>query len=141
MAVPPGSRMKMEKVFQEFICITKPYYSFNTETWHPPTDVYETEDALVVKMAISGVRSEDISVTITGDTLTISGKRQDSSNHKKLCFYLMEIRYGYFERSIVLPKNIDANRIEASYKDGFLQITIPKAEEAPKEPKTVKIVL
>lgn len=139
MAVPPGS--EMERVFREFICIKKPYYAFNTETWHPPTDVYETEDAIVVKMAISGVSSEDISATITGDTLTISGKRQDSSNHKKLCFYLMEIRYGYFERSVVLPKNIDQNKIEASYKDGFLQITIPKSEEVQKEPKTVKIAL
>ena len=139
MAVPPESRM--EKVFQEFICVMKPYYSFNTETWRPPTDVYETENDLVVKMSISGVRSEDVSITLTGDTLTISGRRQDSSNHKKICFYLMEIRYGYFERSVVLPKNIDAGKIEASYKDGFLQITIPKAEEATKEPKTVKIAV
>jgi HSP20 family protein len=139
MAVPPGTRM--EKLFQEFISVKKPYYSFNTETWHPPTDVYETENELVVKMAISGVRTEDLSITLTGDTLTISGRRQDTSNHKKQCFYLMEIRYGYFERSIMLPKNIDASKIEANYKDGFLQITIPKAEEATKEPKTVKIVI
>jgi HSP20 family protein len=139
MAVPPGS--EMERMFQEFICIKKPYYSFNTETWHPPTDVYETEEAIVVKMAISGVRSEDVSVTITGNTLTISGKRLDPSNHKKLCFYLMEIRYGYFERSVVLPKNIDASKIEASYKDGFLEITVPKAEEMQRAPKTVKIAL
>ena len=137
MAVPPESGM--EKVFQEFICVMKPYYSFKSETWRPPTDVYETENELVVKMAISGVRSEDVSITLTGDTLTISGRRQDSSNHKKICFYLMEIRYGHFERSVVLPKNIDANKIEASYKDGFLQITIPKAEEAMKAPKAVKI--
>ncbi|HHT9120455.1 MAG TPA: Hsp20/alpha crystallin family protein [Candidatus Hypogeohydataceae bacterium YC41] len=137
MAVTPGSWM--EKAFQEIICIKKPYYSFNTETWHPPTDVYETENELVVKMAISGVRPEDISVILTGDILTISGRRQDPSNHKKLCFYLMEIRYGYFERSIVLPKNIDESRIEASYKDGFLQITIPKAEETKKEQQAVEI--
>ncbi len=95
----------------------------------------------MVKMAISGVRSEDISITLTGDTLTISGKRKDPADHKKLCFYLMEIRYGYFERSIVLPKNIDETKIEASYKDGFLQITIPKAEKVTKEPKAVKITI
>lgn len=139
MAVPPDS--KMEKMFQEFICITKPFYSFDTETWRPPTDVYETDEAFVVKMAISGVSEKDISIVLEGDTLVISGRRLDPSNVKKLCFYLMEIRYGYFERTITLPKYIDENKIEACYKDGFLTITIPKSQEPKTVEKAVRVTL
>lgn len=139
MAFPPST--KFEKIFQEILCITKPVHPFQNENWQPPTDVYETEDHIVIKMAVSGIRAEDVSIVLTGDTLVIRGKRLDPSEHKKVCFYLMEIRYGTFERSIVLPKNIDENHIEASYKDGFLQITIPKAQEASREDKPIKISL
>lgn len=139
MAALPNS--KLEKVFQEFICIKKPFYSFDTETWRPPTDVYETDDAFVVKMAISGTNEKDISILLEGDTLTISGRRLDPSGDKKLCFYLMEIRYGYFERSITLPKYVDENKIEARYKDGFLTINIPKSKEPRRQEKAVKVTL
>ncbi|MEE9584385.1 MAG: hypothetical protein V3W51_02785 [Candidatus Brocadiales bacterium] len=84
MAAPPGS--KMEKIFQEFICIKKPFYSFDTETWRPPTDVYETDDALVVKMVISGASEKDISIVLEGNTLAISGRRLDRSDDKKTLF-------------------------------------------------------
>ncbi len=139
MAVPPGS--KMEKIFQEFICIKKPFYSFDTETWRPPTDVYETDDALVVKMVISGASEKDISIVLEGNTLAISGRRLDRSDDKKLCFYLMEIRYGYFERSITLPKYVDETKIEARYKNGFLTITVPKSQEPRRAEKAVKVTL
>lgn len=139
MAAPPSS--KIEKIFQEFICIKKPFYSFDTETWRPPTDVYETDDAFVIKMAICGVSEKDISIILEEDTLIISGRRIDPSDHKKLCFYLMEIRYGYFERSITLPKYVDENKIEARYKDGFLTIIVPKSDEPRRVEKAVKVAL
>ncbi len=139
MALSPDS--KLDKIFQEFICIKKPYFSFDTETWRPPTDVYETDEALVVNMAIAGASEKDISIVLEGDTLTISGRRIDPSDHKKLCFYLMEIRYGYFERSISLPKYVDENNIEARYKDGFLSINVPKSARPRDVAKTVKVTL
>ncbi|MGR3294821.1 MAG: Hsp20/alpha crystallin family protein [Candidatus Bathyanammoxibius sp.] len=139
MAVPPDSKLK--ELFQEFICIKRPYFSFDTETWRPPTDVYETEDALIVKMAIAGASEKDISIVLEGNTLTISGRRIDPSGHKKLCFYLMEIRYGYFERSITLPKYVDENNIEARYKDGFLSINVPKSAEPSKTVQIVRVTL
>ncbi len=139
MAVPPSS--KMDKIFQEFICIKKPFLSFDTETWRPPTDVYETEEAFIIKMAIAGAREKDISIVLEGNTLMISGKRLDSSEHKKLCFYIMEVRYGYFGRSITLPKYVDEDKIEAHYKDGFLTITMPKSQEPRRTEKAVRIYL
>ncbi|MFQ5862909.1 MAG: Hsp20/alpha crystallin family protein [Candidatus Brocadiales bacterium] len=139
MALPPSS--KIEKIFQEFICIKKPFYVFDTETWRPPTDVYETDEAIVVKMAISGASEKDISIVLEGNTLIISGRRLDPSDDKKLCFYLMEIRYGYFERGITLPKYIDENKIEARYKDGFLTITVPKTQEPRTVEKAIKVTL
>ncbi|MCB7128550.1 MAG: Hsp20/alpha crystallin family protein [Candidatus Brocadiales bacterium] len=139
MAVPPS--FKMDKIFQEFICIKNPFHSFDTETWRPPTDVYETEEAFIIKMAVAGAREKDISIVLEGNTLVISGKRLDPSEHKKLCFYVMEVRYGYFERSITLPKYVDEDKIEAHYKDGFLAITVPKSQEPRRTEKAVRIYL
>lgn len=132
---------KTEGVFEGAFCFKKPSVSFSHELWIPPTDVYETPDEFVVKMAISGVKSDDISVEFSGDILTISGKRFDNTNHEKTCFYQVEIRYGYFERKIALPKAIDENNISATYKDGFLLVTIPKSQPPATESLSVKITL
>ena len=130
---------KIEGVFEGVFLYKKPMASFSHELWIPPTDVYETPDKLVVKMAISGVKSDDVSVEFSDGILTISGKRFDDSNHEKIRFYQVEIRYGYFERKIALPKTIDENNISATYKDGFLLITIPKSQPPAAEKLSVKI--
>lgn len=132
---------KTEGAFEGAFCVKKPTGSFSHELWIPPTDVYETPDAFVVKMAISGIKSDDISVEFSDSILTISGKRFDKSNHEKTCFYQVEIRYGYFERKIALPKTIDENNISAKYKDGFLLVTIPKSHPPATESLSVKIKL
>lgn len=132
---------KVEGAFEGAFFPKKPMVSFNREMWVPPTDVYETPKELVVKMAISGVKPEDISVEFADGILTISGKRFDDSNHEKTRFYQVEIRYGYFERKIALPKTIDENNISATYKDGFLLVTIPKSHTPTIESLSVKITL
>ncbi|HHT9126137.1 MAG TPA: Hsp20/alpha crystallin family protein [Candidatus Brocadiia bacterium] len=133
---------KVEGVFVEgTFLLKKPTVSFSHELWIPPTDVYETPEEFVVKMAISGIKPNDISVEFSAGILTISGKRFDNSNHKKTHFYQVEIRYGYFERKIVLPKTIDENNISATYKDGFLLVTIPKSQAPTKKSLSVKITL
>ncbi len=132
---------KVEGGLEGAFFLKKPTVSFSHELWAPPTDVYETPDEYVVKMAISGIRSDDISVEFSDGILTISGKRIDNSNHEKTRFYQVEIRYGYFERMIALPKTVDENNIRAAYKDGFLLVTIPKSQPPTTEILSVKITL
>ena len=129
----------IEKLFEEFFFMAKSHDFASSTPWQPPTDVYETEKNIIIKMAVSGLRPEDISVTFSDRILTVSGKRGDDSSHQKVCFYQVEIRYGYFERKIKIPKQVDANNIHATYENGFIVITIPKSEKAFNSTISIKI--
>ncbi len=129
----------IEKLFEEFFFMAKSHDFASSPPWQPPTDVYETEKNIIIKMSVSGLRPEDISILFSDQILTVSGKRGDDSAHQKVCFYQVEIRYGYFERKIKIPKQVDANNIHATYESGFIVITIPKAEKAFNSTISIKI--
>ena len=93
--------------------------------WQPPTDVYETEDALIVRVEVAGMRENDFSIEIKGHLLIIRGIRSDASHPRS--FHQMEIRFGEFQIELELPIPIDTNSIEAIYNNGFLLIILPKA--------------
>jgi HSP20 family protein len=93
--------------------------------WRPPTDVYETEDAIVIRVEIAGMREQDFSVALEDRTLTIRGIRSDPTERR--AFYQMEIPFGEFSTGVELPAQIVPEGVEAVYRDGFLQITLPKA--------------
>lgn len=128
-----------EGLFKEFFIFGKDIHASSSTPWRPPTDVYETPDELIVKMSIPGTRPEDIKISFSEQTLRISGHRTDTSSHEKTCFYQVEIRYGYFERCIFIPKSVDADNIKAIYKDGFLQVTLPKSSQKSSQTLYVKI--
>jgi HSP20 family protein len=129
----------IEKLFEEFFFMTKSPDFASSTPWQPPTDVYETGKEIIIKIAVSGLKPEDISVLFSDQILTVSGKRSDDSAHQKVCFYQVEIRYGYFERKIKIPKHVDANNIQATYENGFIVINIPKAEKAFNSTISIKI--
>ena len=129
----------IEQLFEEFFFMAKSHDFAPSTPWQPPTDVHETEKNIIIKMAVSGLRPEDISVLYSDHILTVSGKRDDDSSHQKVCFYQVEIRYGYFERKIKIPNQVDANKIHATYENGFIVITIPKAEKAFNSTISIKI--
>ncbi len=130
---------KPEKIFKEFFLFDKNIPTNSSTPWQPFTDVYETPDEIVVKMSLSGTRPEDIRVVFSGETLTITGFRSDTSSHEKICFYQVEIPYGHFERSIYIPKPIDTDNIQATYKDGFLDVLLPKTQQQPSKTFSIKI--
>lgn len=129
----------IEKLFEEFFYVGKNYDFSPSTPWQPPTDVYETEKDIIIKIAISGLRHEDISVVFSNHILTVSGRRRDDSAQQKVCFYQVEIRHGYFERKIKIPKHVDANNIHATYENGFILVTIPKTEKAINSTISIKI--
>ena len=95
-----------------------------SNVWRPPTDVYETETGIVVRVEIAGLRDEDIDAVVQGNQLLISGTRSDSSERR--AYHQMEIPFGKFTVGIELPVNVLTDGASAEYKDGFLIINLPK---------------
>ena len=102
-------------------------------------DVYETDDEVVVKMPLPGVKPEDVDISIEGDTVTIHGesKEEKEEKDKKRNYYFREVRYGKVGRNIRLPADVQADKAEAVFENGMLTLTIPKAEQA--KPRKVKV--
>ena len=100
-------------------------------------DVYETDDEVILKTAVPGVKSEDIGVSITGDVLTIKGETKAEEKVEKANYIRQERRYGAFSRSLTLPSTVVADKATAEFENGVLILTFPKAEEV--KPKTIKV--
>jgi len=96
--------------------------------WHPPTDVYETDEKIVVRVEIAGMREGEVSVNFDHHILSINGIRPEVT--EKRAFHQMEIFFGEFSSDIEIPVPIDTTQIQAEYQDGFLRVFLPKA--APK---------
>lgn len=94
--------------------------------WSPPTDLFETEDDLVVRVEIAGMKEENFEVTLENNVLMIGGVRADLSDRR--AYHQMEIRFGKFATSVDLPVPVDAEAARAEYKDGFLTVSLPKAK-------------
>ena len=105
--------------------------------WNPAVDVYQDKDQFIVIAELPGLKKEEIEISLHDDTLTISGerKREESSGQE----FLTERLYGNFQRSLTLPTAVDAEKVKAGYKDGLLQVVLPKAEEA--KPKQIEVAL
>jgi HSP20 family molecular chaperone IbpA len=99
--------------------------SHHGQVWRPQTDVYETHDSIVVKVEVAGMAEDDFSITYSDRNLIIAGVRRDPA--AKLGYHQMEIPYGEFRTDVYVPEAVDADGIEASYENGFLLVTLPKA--------------
>ena len=100
----------------------------HTYAWSPPTDVYETDDSLVIRVEVAGMRESDFSIRVDRNELVISGTRIDIEERRT--FHQMEIRYGEFSTSVELPQELDINGSDAEYRNGFLKIILPKNKPA-----------
>lgn len=96
--------------------------------WRPLTDMYETEDKIVIVMDIAGISTNDVKLNLLRNVLTIRGIRRWQVGEKKPHFHKMEIDFGPFERRIELPAPVDHNRVTTRYLQGFLEIHLPKKE-------------
>ncbi len=100
------------------------------QRWMPAIDMYEKDDRFVVKVELPGMEKDEIDISVTGNMLTIKGERKEEREKKEENYYLSERSYGRFFRNIPLPSNADANKIEATFNDGVLEIDIPKMPES-----------
>src|SRR4030042_3038458 len=113
-----------------------------SRAWEPAElgfalDVYENDDALVVKGALPGVRPDEVDISVTDGVLTIKGETKSEEETKDGSYHRRELRYGAFARSVALPTLVDHDKAEATFENGILTVSLPKAEEG--KPKSIKI--
>ena len=121
-----GWQLEVESFFTEALPSVRWVSVRRQRVWRPPTDVYETDSHIVVKVEIAGMNEEDFEISLSNRTLTIAGVRRDPA--EKLTYQQMEILYGRFETQVYLPAPVEEDRIEAIYEDGFLKVMLPKAK-------------
>lgn len=104
----------------------------------PPADIYALDGDLIVRIEVSGVRRKDVSVTVSGGMLTVSGYRDSELDEEKVVYYTRERVYGAFRRSMLLPEGVEESDIEASFRNGLLELRV--REGAAASPRHISIV-
>jgi HSP20 family protein len=107
--------------------------------WLPSLDVAETKNEIVVKAEVPGLEPKDIDISLSDGLLTIKGEKKQEREEKEENYHLVERSYGSFTRSIRLPKEVQSDKINASYKNGVLKVVLPKSEEAKKKEVKIKV--
>jgi HSP20 family protein len=105
--------------------------------WSPSVDVAETENEIVLRAELPGMKQEDIDIELTGDTLTIRGERKFENEERRENFVRVERSYGRFQRSFTLGIPVQGDKVKATYRDGILEVHLPKSEET--KPRKVMV--
>ena len=121
-------RSEIDNLFDRFFTGERLISPFE-RTWTPSVDVYETDKEVVVRAELPGLSAKDVDITLADNTLTIKGEKKISDEVKGDNYYRMESCYGAFQRTIALPVPVKGDKVKASFKDGVLEIRLPKVEE------------
>ncbi len=123
----------MDRLFDEMV----PSLWAEERTIVPAFDISETDDKIVVRADLPGVEVKDLDIRIVNNVLTVKGEKRQEREEKGESYHRIERRFGGFSRSITLPVEVNADEVEAYYKDGVLRLEIPKAETA--RPKKIEV--
>ena len=129
---PEPFTREIDRVFDAFFGQTD-----QGRRWVPPMDLVEADDHFVLKADLPGLAEGDVNIEVQDGTLTISGERKAEHEQREKGWYRIERSFGSFSRSLTLPDGVDPDRIEASFKDGVLDVRIPKPEE--RKPRRISI--
>ena len=126
---PPA--VNIESMFEHslgsFVSGHKPLFSLAKKIWNPPTDVYETDEAIFIKIEVPGIDVEQLDIALKHNQLTVRGIRfEDRAIVDDATIHLVEIHYGRFERMFKLPESIKVDDVKAGYAEGFLRMTVAK---------------
>jgi len=103
----------------------------------PAVDMYQTDDELVVRASLPGIKADEVQINITGDVLTLKGEVKHEEEKNDKAWHIREQRWGSFQRSVALPTNVVSDKAKAEFENGILIITLPKAQEV--RPKTITV--
>ena len=128
-------REAMDRLFDD--AFTRPLSIRDGWSSLPAIDMYQTDDEIVVKAVLPGMKADEVQINVTRDLLTLRGEMKHEEEKKDKAWHIREHRYGQFERSIPLPTQVMADRAKAEFENGILTITLPKAEEV--KPRTITV--
>jgi HSP20 family protein len=131
-------RDEMNRVFNEFFGHgSQEEGTWYAGAWSPPVDIYETDEALIMKAELPGFSKDDISIELKENTLVMKGERKRQDEVKEGNYHRTERVYGAFQRSFLLPTTVEPDKVKASYKDGILELHLPKVPAA--QPKRIAV--
>ena len=131
-------RDEMNRLFNEFFGrSTGEEGTWFSGAWTPPVDIYETDAELVLKAELPGFSKDEIGIELKENTLVIKGERKREDEMKEGNYHRVERAYGAFQRSFMLPTTVDHEKVKASYKDGILELHLPKVPAA--QPKRIAV--
>jgi HSP20 family protein len=128
-------REAMDRLFDD--AFTRPINLRDGGWSAPAVDMYQTDNEVVVKVALPGFKAEEVQINVTGDVLTLRGELKREEEKKDKAWHIREHRWGSFERSIALPTEVRADKANADFENGILTITLPKAEAV--KPRTISV--
>jgi HSP20 family protein len=103
----------------------------------PAIDMFQTDNEVVVRASIPGIKADEVQINVTGDVLTLKGEVKQEEERKDRAWHIREQRFGSFERSVALPTSVKSDQAEAVFENGILTVTLPKADEV--KPRTINI--
>jgi HSP20 family protein len=134
-----GFRHEMDRLFDSFFhdSLSTGDRPWGVTSWGPPLDVEETDKEVLVKAEIPGMKAEDLELSIRGDALVISGEKKESEERRETGYVYQERHFGSFRREVQLPSAVEADDVNAEYKDGVLSVRLKKSQEAL--PKKIRV--
>ncbi len=133
-----GMRKMMDRLFDE--SFARPFSTALADGYGaglPALDVYQTDNEIVVKAGLPGVKADEVQISVANGVLSIRGEVKEAKDERQGTYHLRERRYGSFARSISLPTDVDADKAHAEFDDGVLTLTLPKSEQV--KPKTITV--
>jgi HSP20 family protein len=127
-------REAMDRLFDD--AFTRPL-NMSAVSAMPAIDLYQTDDEIVIKAALPGIKPDEVQISVTGDVLTLRGEFKRQEQQKEATWHIREQRSGIFERSVMLPTEVQTDKSKADFENGILTITLPKAEAV--KPRTISI--
>jgi len=128
---------RMNRLFEQTLSRSRAEEGITASTWSPAVDIYETPETIIMKADLPGLSREDIEIQIGDNTLTLRGERRFAKDVQQENYLRIERAYGAFQRNFTLPATVQQEKIRAIFRDGVLELTLPKAEEA--KPKKIAI--
>jgi HSP20 family protein len=131
-------REEMDRLFSQFVRRGEgEEATWAQGLWAPPVDIYETDEAFMLKAELPGFSKEDVSIEVQENRLIIRGERKRETEAKEEQYHRLERAYGRFERAFWLPTTVDTEQIQATFKDGVLELRLPKSSAA--KPKQIPL--
>ena len=130
-------RRSMDRLLNDVFTARHPGREAAAQGWAPPIEMFETEQGVTVRAELPNIDPKQIEVTVTNDTLTLRGETRREEEHKGRTYHRREIRYGSFSRTLPLPTAVNSTEAQATYKDGVLEVMLPKPERV--KPASVKV--